>query len=619
MTRKLAAILIADVVGFSRLMERDDAGTFSRLREIRTRIVDPKIEEQGGRVVKTAGDGMLLDFGSADAALRCAIEVQRAMRVFNQSKPLEDRIEFRMGINIGDIIVDGTDIAGDGVNVAARLEALAEPGGICVSAAVREQVHGSLDVGFSDIGDQQVKNIMRPIRVFAVDLNDAASMQRVGATHARSVKKAPNRAALLGLTTFVLLGLGGWWAWSHNSALPALPLAIAIMPLSTPSNDTASAALGDTITKNLRVAVGRSIRNAPLVAASRIDAYSDKGADPRAKARALNARYLVDGDARSEAGQVTVTLQLVDGESAAQVWSTQVSLPEAQSVGGASPLINRLTWRLRNAVGDAQTARATAGRATANEPSDLVSRAYAVWADDLASTFAARRLFDAALHIDPNYVPALIGRAWTLNVEFEDDPKSNRDRIVLEMDGLARRATTIDPDNASAWNLLTTALGWQGRYDSALEASARAIRLDPANKSSLINRGWVMDVSGQAQNTPELLAQSRAIDPDAFAYEFNVACEAYVLLGRFTDAAQACAKAAALENWTQNQVWLIAALAQMDDRAAMDTAKKELLRKQPGFTILGFRSQQRSSHPVWVKQAEDNLYVGLRKAGLPEQ
>ena len=168
-SRRLAAILIADVVGFSRHMERDDAGAFARLREIRERVIDPKIAEHGGRVVKTAGDGMLLEFGSADSALRCAIEVQRLMSADNQSKAADERIEFRIGINLGDIIVDGNDIAGDGVNVAARLEALAEPGGICVSAGVREQVHGQLDVEFVDGGEQRVKNIARPIRVFRWD------------------------------------------------------------------------------------------------------------------------------------------------------------------------------------------------------------------------------------------------------------------------------------------------------------------------------------------------------------------------------------------------------------------------------------------------------------------
>lgn len=175
-TRRLAAILIADVVGFSRHMERDETEAFGRLRELRQNVFDPKIAEHGGRVVKTAGDGMLLEFGSADAALRCAIDVQRTMHADNHSKPSNQRIEFRIGINLGDIIVDGNDIAGDGVNVAARLEALAEPGGICVSSAVREQVHGSLDVSFIDAGEQQVKNIARPIRVFAVDLKVAATV-----------------------------------------------------------------------------------------------------------------------------------------------------------------------------------------------------------------------------------------------------------------------------------------------------------------------------------------------------------------------------------------------------------------------------------------------------------
>jgi adenylate cyclase len=372
------------------------------------------------------------------------------------------------------------------------------------------------------------------------------------------------------------------------------------------------------VTQDLRVALRRSIRSAPIVAASRTDASTGKSLDAGAKARDLNARYLVEGEARRDTTQVTVTLQLIDGETGTQAWSTQVSLPEAQAAGDASPLINRLTWRLRNAISDAENARALAGRATSNAPSDLVARANTVWADSLASTFEARRLFDAALRIDPNYVPALLGRAWTLNAEFEDDPASDRQRIVLEMDDLARRAIGIDPASARAWNALATALGWQGRYESALEASARAIRLDPSNKDSVVNRGWIMDVSGQAQNTLDLLAQSRAIDPEIYGYEMNIACEANVLLGKFADASQACAKAAALENWRQNQVWLIAALAQLGDRVALDAAKAELLRKQPGFTVSGFRLQDRSRHPVWVRQAEENLYAGLRKAGLPE-
>src|SRR6202049_3611906 len=171
-TRRLAAIVVADVVGFSRHMERDDAGTLSRRREIREQLIDPKISAYGGHVVKTAGDGMLVEFGSADAALRCAVDVQRAMAARNESLAADERIEFRIGINLGDIMVHGNDIAGDGVNVAARLEALAEPGGICVSSSVREQVHGNVDVGFDDIGEQHLKNIARPVRVHRILLGE---------------------------------------------------------------------------------------------------------------------------------------------------------------------------------------------------------------------------------------------------------------------------------------------------------------------------------------------------------------------------------------------------------------------------------------------------------------
>ena len=405
-------------------MERDDAGAFARLREIRERVIDPKIAEHGGRVVKTAGDGMLLEFASADAALRCAIDVQRAMSAANELKAPDERIEFRIGVNLGDIIVDGNDIAGDGVNVAARLEALAEPGGICVSAAVREQVHGSLDVSFVDVGEQQVKNISRPIRVFAVDLRVTTSSPVDSPPRVRSTGKVRFRVPPLSMAVFAALVLAaglGWWAWQRDSSPRPLPLAVALMPLSTPDSSGESSSLADRVTKDLRVAMGRSIRDAPLVAASRTVAYAGNKVDPRTGTHDLHTRYLVGGDAQRNAGQVTVTLQLVDGETAAQLWSTQVSLPEAQTVGDASPLINRLSWRLRNAIRDAQVARAMAGRATDNEVSDLVSRANAAWGDDLPSAFKARKLFDAALQIDSNYVPALLGRAWTLNHEFEDD------------------------------------------------------------------------------------------------------------------------------------------------------------------------------------------------------
>jgi len=177
-TRRLSAVLVADVVGFSAQMEHDDAGTLARLRAMRGEVVDPAIAANGGRIVKTTGDGLLAEFGSADASLRCAVAVQRALAGRNALAPADDRLELRIGINLGDVIAEGDDIFGDGVNVAARLEPLAPPGGICVSQAVRDQVHGSLDIAFADAGEQRVKNIGRPIVAYMVDLGGGSRAVR---------------------------------------------------------------------------------------------------------------------------------------------------------------------------------------------------------------------------------------------------------------------------------------------------------------------------------------------------------------------------------------------------------------------------------------------------------
>jgi class 3 adenylate cyclase len=263
-TRRLAAIVVADVVGFSRHMERDDAGTLARLREIREQLIDSKISVYGGHVVKTAGDGMLIEFGSADAALHCAVDVQRAMAARNESLAADERIEFRIGINLGDIIIDGNDIAGDGVNVAARLEALAEPGGICVSGSVREQVHGNVDVGFDDIGEQQVKNIMRPIRVYRVtegqqkvgadETSGALPKSKMVALGASVLRPAWRWAAL----AVVLVGVVGVLVWlgrpitsGGRSPMEPPAMSVEIMSFSALANDAAASRLAETLPREL--------------------------------------------------------------------------------------------------------------------------------------------------------------------------------------------------------------------------------------------------------------------------------------------------------------------------------------------------------------------------------
>src|SRR6516225_5044839 len=278
-TRRLAAILAADVAGYSRLIGADESGTLERLKALGRELLDPKIAEHKGRLVKTTGDGLLVEFGSVVDALRCAVEVQREMTGCNASVPPDDRIEFRIGINMGDIVVEEGDIFGDGVNVAARLEALAEPGGICVSARVQEDAIGKLDLGFEDIGEQNLKNIARPVRVFRVrDLGVAAK-------------------SLAAPTSPVL-------------PLPDKP-SIAVLPFANLSGDPEQEYFADGMVEEIITALSQ-IRWLFVIARNSTFTYKGQAADVKQVGRELGVRYVLEGSVRKAGTRVRITAQLID-------------------------------------------------------------------------------------------------------------------------------------------------------------------------------------------------------------------------------------------------------------------------------------------------------------------
>ena len=336
-TRRLAALLVADVVGYSRLMERDDAGTVARLREIRANLVDPSISKYAGHIVHTSGDGMLVEFGSADASLRCAVEVQRAMAERNSGEPASERIDFRIGINLGDIIVDGDDIAGDGINVAARLESIAEPGGICVSGNVRDQVHGNIDATFVDIGERQVKNIARAIRVFSVALDtvDTAQVPTPATT-------GPLPAA----------------AQVASSSLTLPTMTVGVIPLVALSEGAAATRQAESITRELTAMLARSatiIRVIPVPAAQAKAAHGDVAA-----ARALNVLYLAEGEVKEEGESTRIGMRLVNGITGEHVWSESATLNQTETPAERWRGLHAIVWHLSRALISAELRRITA-------------------------------------------------------------------------------------------------------------------------------------------------------------------------------------------------------------------------------------------------------------------
>jgi len=408
--RRLAAIVSLDVAGYSRLMGADEGGTLAALKSHRRELIDPKIAEHSGRIVKTTGDGLLLEFPSVVDAVRCAVDVQRGMAERNQGIDSDRRLEFRIGINVGDIIIDGDDIFGDGVNVAARLEALAEPGGICVSRAVRDQVLDKLSFTFEDLGAQQVKNIARPVDVYRVELRNVAAQARgPGRKPWRRLAQRPrlrwSAAAVLavGIAAF---GLWGLPRFLHPAPALSPPAgSFAVMPFTAATANAADGQLADVLTADLTAMLQRGMQWAPMVSPSLALTYKGKPVDARMVGRELNIRYLVEGEVRVAGDDVVVRSRLTDTSKATEVWSADIGLAQARLVRERSDLVARLAVQVKTALLDAEHRRVLAQPLAYASAADLELRAEAVQSgnpDSLAALTEARSLYDRALRLDPN-------------------------------------------------------------------------------------------------------------------------------------------------------------------------------------------------------------------------
>ena len=341
-TRRLAAILAADVAGYSRLIGEDEAGTLGRLKAVRARVIDPAIDEHRGRIVKTTGDGILVEFGSVVDALRCATEVQSAMAERNSAAQPETVIEFRIGINVGDIVVEDGDIFGDGVNVAARLEALADPGGICVSARVQEDTAGRLDLTFDDMGEQSLKNIARPVHVYRVRLTSTET------TH----KATPSAGAPL-------------------LALPDKP-SIAVLPFANMSNDPEQEFFADGIAEDIITALSR-YPSLFVIARNSCFTYKGRAVDVKQVGRELGVRYVLEGSLRKSGSRIRVTAQLVEAETGNHVWAERYDRDLADIFAVQDEITEAVTIAIAPAIANANSNARCADYRKASMPGPHIS------------------------------------------------------------------------------------------------------------------------------------------------------------------------------------------------------------------------------------------------------
>jgi adenylate cyclase len=574
--RRLAAIVSADVAGYSRLMGRDESGTLAALRAHRRELIDPKIAEHNGRVVKTTGDGLLLEFASVVDAIRSAVDMQCGMAERNAGVPAEQQIQFRVGINVGDIIIDGDDIFGDGVNIAARIEALAEAGAIFVSGKVYEEVRRKLDLAFDDLGEMELKNIAGRVRVYRV--------RQPGGAECGKVAEIP------------------------RAAKPS----IIVLPFTNMSGDPQQEFFVDGLTEDILTDLSRFHE---LFVISRNTSFKYKGqpVDVRKVARELGVQYVVEGSVRKAGNRVRVTVQLIDAEADAHIWAERYDreLDDIFAIQDevTSAIVSTLPGRVAAAAHD---------RAE-RKPTDNMAAYECVLAAKVLhhrsareDNVAAQQLIDRAIGLDPNYAHAhawkacILGQAWTYGWCEDKDATWNQVRCELEI------ALSLDDNDSDVHRILAALHITQNQFEQASYHQQRALSLNPNDDLIVVQNGEIATWLGRPEEGIDCIRKAMRLNPYHPARFWNHLGRAYFVARRYAEAVEAVQRIAAPDHF--HLALLAACFAQMGDAAAASAQVREILRRKPGFSV------ERDCLPTLHYKRESDLAhyrESLRKAGIP--
>jgi adenylate cyclase len=586
--RRLAAVMAGDVAGYSRLMGRDEEHTLAQLKAFRKTLVDPRIATHRGRIVKTTGDGMLVEFASAVDAARCGVEIQREMAQQNAEVPPELRIEFRIGIHVGDIIIDDNDIFGDGVNIAARLEGIAEPGGVCISDDAHRQIRGKIDVVFDDIGEQTLKNIAEPMRAW--------HMRLAGET-APAIRSNPSPIHVQAL------------------ALPDKP-SIVVLPFDNMSAEPGQDYLADGIVEAITAALS-CIRSFFVIARSSAFTYKGRTTNARDIGKELGVAYLLEGSVQKAGNRLRIIVQLIETAGGAHVWSSRFD----GAMDDFFDLEDRITEQVAGAL-QPSIRIAEIERSRRKRPQDLGSYDFTmramphVWAFEKAESARAIELLEKALAIDPAYPLALSLAGWCHAQRAVYNWAEEIAASQAMARSLAERAAEISGDDPIILAVLGAVHTFVRNHGTARVLLERAVALDPNAAWAWSRLGWLENYTDQPQKAIgsfERALRLSPIDP----MNFNN----YVGLGSSHEVAQEYDKAAlfyrrALEE-RPNATWIYRHLASsLSGGGRIEEAKQalaEMMRYYPDLTVSKFKQAM-----VFSSATMDRVADNLRKLGLPD-
>jgi adenylate cyclase len=585
--RRLCAILAADVVGYSRLMELDEAGTLAELKRRRKEILDPLVAEHRGRVVKVMGDGVLVEFGSAVHAVACAIAVQKGMAEANAAAPHRPGIVLRIGVNLCDAIVEGTDLYGEGVNVAARLQALTEPGGILVSGTAYDHVRNKVEAEFEELGPQSLKNLRDPVRVYRV----------AGGLPA----PAPRRAA------------------DPSEEKPS----IAVLPFANLSGDPEQAYFSDGITEDIVTGLSH-FRQLFVVSRNSSFQYRDKQADLRRVADALGVRFIVEGSVRKSGNTLRVTAQLIDAASGSHLWAQRFDRELTDIFAVQDEITRTIVASLAGQVEEADRRRALRKSGSDLTAYDLLLRGkHRLERGSMEDVLAARGIFERVLEIDPDYAPGYVELAETYFYEAISDWSGAPEAAVEKLFELGHEAARLDPQDSRA--RLCLAFGYlriKGNLEAAKAQVEEAIALNPNDLDNYCLKGFLSTYMGELEDVLWCTSQAIRRAPNMPEKCLHSRVMAEYLLGRYADAIATFARMSRPP--IELIGWVAACYAELgrdsEARAAAQQFRDRARTEKPGLATddpAAWTAYWARRFPARDRASVERLLEGLRKAGFP--
>jgi len=583
--RRLAAVLAADMVGYSRLMEADERGTLARLKTHRLELIDPAITKNHGRIIKTTGDGMLVEFRSVVDAVMCATEVQRRMAGRNTDVSPARWIQFRIGINLGDVIVEDDDIFGDGVNVAARLEMLAEPGGICVSAAVRDQVDHRLDdVVFEDLGEKTVKNISRPIHVFRVrlepDLMAAPEGAQDAAAAANAVAKKPS---------------------------------IAVLPLVNMSGDPEQEFFADGLSEDIITELSR-FRDLLVISRNSTFVHKGKAVKVQEVAREFGVDYVLEGSVRKAGDRVRVTVQLIDAETDRHIWAERYDRQLQDIFAIQDEMTRAIVATLPGRVEAATHDRAKRKRTDNLAAYECVLAAKVLHHRSVREDNAqAQRLLDRALELDANYAHAHAWKACVLGQTWVYGWCANADATLRQVLAELEIALALDDNDSDVHRILAAVNLTRDDHDKAAYHQERALALNPNYDLIVVQQGELLTWLGRPEEGIDWIRKAMRLNPYHPERFWNHLGRACYCAEKYAEAAEAFSRITRPDH--SHHAFLAATFAQMGNAVAAAAHAAEVLKRAPEFSVASYLATQHYKFEVDRRRHE----AGLLKAGLPAQ